>query len=131
MTRIVIDDVLREKLIGLNEPVLLSDTSGERIARARPVKEATSYIRRELREEQSMSRIVIDDVLREKLTGLKETVELCDASGLVVAKVTPVNDAATYRGYEPRLSREEIEERSKNIGRTYTTAEVLKHLESL
>jgi hypothetical protein len=131
MTRIVIDDVLREKLIGLKEPVLLYDTSGELIARARPANNAATYIRRSLREEQSMIQPVIDDAFRDKLIGLKEPIELHDSFGLVVATVTPVDDAATDVGAEPRISEEEREERRKQPGRGYTTAEVLKHLESL
>ena len=118
-------------LIGLKEPVLLYDTSGEVIARLRPANEQATYPWRSLREEQSMIQPVIDDLLRDKLIGLQETIDLCDTSGRVVAKATPVNDAATYRGREPRISEEERNERRKYTGRTYTTAEVLKHLESL
>ena len=131
MTRIVIDDVLRDKLIGLNESVLLYDTAGQLIARMRPANDAATYIRRELREEQSMTQPVIDDVLRDKLIGLKEPVELCDCWGWVVAIDTPVDDEATYRGREPRISEEDRKERRRYTGRCYTTAEVLKHLESL
>ena len=131
MIRIMIDDELRNILIGLKEPVLLRDTSGKVIARARPANESVSRREREFRDAQAIIQPVIDDILRDQLIGLHDTIELCDASGLVIAKVTPVNDAATYRGFEPRISREELETRRKSPGRGYTTAEVLKHLESL
>ena len=77
-----------------------------------------------------MTRIVIDDVLRQKLNGLGESVELCDASGRVVARVTPL-ETATYVGREPRISEEEREERRKYDGPMRTTTEVLKRLEEL
>ena len=78
-----------------------------------------------------MTRIVIDDVLREKLIALKGTVELCDASGKVVARATPTSDASTYVGHEPRISEEEREHRRKYKGPMRTTEEVLKRLEEL
>ena len=78
-----------------------------------------------------MTRIVIDDVLRDKLSSLKGAVELCDASGRVVARATPMNDAGTYIGREPPISEAEREERRKYNGPMRTTEEVLKRLEEL
>ena len=124
MTRIVIDDVLRNNLIGLTGPVLLHDTSGRVIAEARPAGDVEGEPR--TGRQEGATRIVIVDPLPERLNGLKEPAELYESWGLIIATVVPV-DAATPPG---RISDAELEDRRKT-GRGYTTAEVLKHLESL
>jgi hypothetical protein len=78
-----------------------------------------------------MTRIVIDDVLRSKLNDLTQPLELCNAEGRVVGRFFPVIDPSQYEGLESPTSREEIERRKKNKGKTYTTAEVLAYLEKL
>jgi hypothetical protein len=122
MTQIVIDDVLRNNLVGLTGPVLLHDTSGRVIAEARPVADAEVEPR--TGRQEGTTRIVIVDTLRDRLNDLKEPAELCDSWGLVVATVAPVD-------HEPPISEEELAERRKNTAPGYTTAEVLKYLESL
>ena len=77
-----------------------------------------------------MSRITIDAAMIERLQGLTQPLELCDEAGHTLARVVPVYDPALYN-LEPRISKEELEERFKNPGRLYTTAEVLAHLKSL
>ena len=42
-----------------------------------------------------------------------------------------VNEGKLYEGLEPPITREEIEQRKRNKGKTYTTAEVLAHLKRL
>ena len=122
MTRIVIDDVLRNNLVGLTGPVLLHDTSGRVIAEARPA--ADTGAEPGAGEQDAASRIVIVDTLRDRLDDLKEPAELCDSWGLVIATVEPVD-------HEPPINEEELAERRKNTAPGYTTAQVLKHLESL
>ena len=78
-----------------------------------------------------MTRIVIDDVLREKLLGLRETAELCDASGQVLACVMPPPIKVSLEDLIPPMSEEELQRRLNYSGPTYTTEEVLRHLESL
>ena len=77
-----------------------------------------------------MTRITLDDVLRSKLGNLGQTIELCDESGLVIARIVPSVDLSEY-DLEPQISKEELLRRMQSNERTYTTAEVLAHLESL
>ncbi len=77
-----------------------------------------------------MIRIVLDAELRSKLHNLAGPIELCNESGGVVARIVPVLNPAEYEAVEPQISREELERR-KQSSRWYTTAEVLRHLESL
>ena len=78
-----------------------------------------------------MTRIIVDELLKSKLNDLTQPLELCNAEGRVLARVFPVLDPALYEGLECPFSPEEIEHRKKNKGKTYTTAEVLAHLEKL
>ena len=79
-----------------------------------------------------MTRIVIDDVLREKLIGLMGTAELCDASGQVLARVVSTAMQVTPEDLIPPMGEEELKRRlTSSPSRTYTTEEVLRHLESL
>lgn len=78
-----------------------------------------------------MTKITLDADLRGKLLDLTQPLELCDESGQVLARVLPTIDPALYEGLVPQISREEIQRRKENKGKTYTTAEVLAHLEKL
>ncbi len=78
-----------------------------------------------------MTQIIVDEVLKSKLNGLTQLLELCDAEGRVVARVIPVPAPALSEGLEPPLSREERQQRKQEKSKTYTTAEVLAHLEKL
>jgi len=76
-----------------------------------------------------MTRVIVDETLRHKLHNLTQPLELCDADGQLLARLTPALDRLQYEGLEPSLSREELQRRKQNKGKTYTTAEVLAHLE--
>lgn len=79
-----------------------------------------------------MTRILYDDVLKAKLPDLSGPIELCDEDGNILARVEPVREPDEERfSREPRISREELQERFANPGKLYTTAEVLAYLESL
>jgi hypothetical protein len=78
-----------------------------------------------------MTRITLDSDLRSKLLNLSHPLELCDESGRVLARLLPTFDPSRYEGLEPQISRDELERRKQHKGRTYTTAEVLAHLETL
>ena len=78
-----------------------------------------------------MTRIVMDAALREKLNGLNQIVELCDDSGHVVARVVPTTMQVRPEDLIPPIDEEEIERRRNSTAPGYTTAEVLRHLESL
>ncbi len=76
-----------------------------------------------------MTQIVLDATLRSKLHGLSQPLELCDESGLVLARVIPVPDPSQYEPIEPELSSVELERRRQEP--EYSTAEVLAYLEQL
>jgi hypothetical protein len=77
-----------------------------------------------------VTRVICDAVLREKLHDLAQPLELCDESGHVVARVVPVLDLEDDIG-EPQISKDEWQRRMAQKGKTYSTAEVLAHLENL
>jgi hypothetical protein len=90
-----------------------------------------TYVVPPLSLENAMTRVTIDAVLRSKLHGLSEPLELCDESGQVVARLFPVSDLSQCEPLEPQVSDEELLRRSGADQKTYTTAEVLAHLEKL
>ena len=78
-----------------------------------------------------MTRITLDADLLQRLQNLDHPLELCDDSGRVRARVLPAFDPADYEGLEPQIDAEELRRRKEHKGKTYATAEVLAHLESL
>jgi hypothetical protein len=78
-----------------------------------------------------MTRVIADKRLRSMLHDLSQPVEICDESGRVLARVLPTIDRSQYEELEPQISCEELQRRKQNKGRTYTTAEVVSHLEKL
>ena len=97
-----------------------------------------------------MSKITIDAALAQHLAELHQSVELCDPSGIVVGRFTPVDPSlelcdesgkvlgkfvpkSAWAGWEPvdpEPTREELDEIEKT-DKWYTTAEVLQHLKKL
>ncbi len=78
-----------------------------------------------------MTRVTLDETLRDRLHNLTDAIELCDESGRVVARVYPVADPAEYEPWVPPISDEELRRLEESDEKRYTTAEVLKHLETL
>ena len=78
-----------------------------------------------------MTRITVDAALSTRLHGIDQMVELCDASGAVLGRFLPQIDLSRYEPLEPQISEEELSRRARSDERTYTTAEVLRHLEQL
>lgn len=77
-----------------------------------------------------MSRIQLDaDTLR-KLHNLQQPLELCDEAGHVMGRVYPSFHPSKYKGWEPKISEEELDRREQEKG-GFTTAEVLARLEKL
>jgi hypothetical protein len=77
-----------------------------------------------------MTRVLCDSVLREKLHGLAQPIELVDEAGHVLARVVPAIEPE-LGPLEPRISKEERKRRRSQGGKTYTTAEVLAYLQSI
>jgi hypothetical protein len=82
-------------------------------------------------KEQTMTQIVVDDVLLSKLHNISRPLELCDKSGRVLGRVFPALDLTQYEPLEPQVSEEELDRREKANEKRYITAEVLTHLEKL
>ncbi|HEX7446772.1 MAG TPA: hypothetical protein VF306_04460 [Pirellulales bacterium] len=78
-----------------------------------------------------MTRITVDNLLREKLLDLASPLELCDDEGRVLAHVTPVKASCEYFPSGPQVSADELRRRAASNERRYSTSEVLKHLDSL
>jgi hypothetical protein len=78
-----------------------------------------------------MTRILADESLRNKLYNLSEPLEICDDAGRVLGRYLPTIDPSRYEVLESPISKEELLRRKKSKGKTYTTAEVLRHLEKL
>jgi hypothetical protein len=78
-----------------------------------------------------MTRIIVNETLRNTLHDFSEPLELCDDSGRVLARLLPALDHSRYEGLEPPFTPEELRRRKQDKGKTYTTAEVLAHLEKL
>lgn len=77
-----------------------------------------------------MSRMTLDAAVAEKLRQTVTSIELCDPSGKVLGRFTPKLDPDEY-DLEPKISHEELQRRIDSNEPRYTTAEVLKYLESL
>jgi hypothetical protein len=76
-----------------------------------------------------MTKLIVEAPFLDKLQNLTQPVELCDGSGRVLGRFTPVGDAANTGRPEPQLSEEELQRREQ--GPDYSTEEVLAHLEKL
>ena len=73
-----------------------------------------------------MTQIMLDAAMQCKLNNLKESLELCDESGKVLAHLFPVVDPSQYERFEPVITPEELQRR--RLEPDLSTAEVLSHL---
>lgn len=78
-----------------------------------------------------MTQIIVDPGLSKQLHGLGQAVELCDQSGKILGRFVPAIDLAEWEALTPGVSEEELDRRSHSSDKRYSTAEVMKHLESL
>jgi hypothetical protein len=76
-----------------------------------------------------MSQIIVDAAMRMKLTNLSRSVDLCDESGIVIARLVPVLDQSQFEPVEPIISAEELQRRRQEPD--FSTAEVIAFLEKL
>ncbi len=80
-------------------------------------------------KETDMTRVIVDEVLRNRLHNLTRPLELCDDSGRVLGRVFPAEDLSEYDLSQPPITEEEMQRLLRE--KRYTTAEVLAHLEKL
>jgi hypothetical protein len=78
-----------------------------------------------------MNRVVVDQVLLQRLGDLSQPLEFRDEEGHLLGRFLPTPDPDLYTDLEPQISQVELQRRRHNKGRGYTTAEVRKHLENL
>lgn len=78
-----------------------------------------------------MTRVTLDDILRDRLHNLSVPLELCDESGRVVARVYPTSGLSEYEPWVPPMTDREIRELEESDEEQLTTTEVLAHLERL
>ena len=78
-----------------------------------------------------MTRVIADEVLRAKFANFSRPVEVCDESGRVIARLFPTAVPSELEATEPPISKEELLRRKQSKGKTYSTTEVLVHLEKL
>lgn len=76
-----------------------------------------------------MTRVVVDESILSRLHNLTRPVELCDATGHVLARIYPSMDLSPYEPLTPQVSEEELDRREQANQKRYTTAEVLARLE--
>jgi hypothetical protein len=79
-----------------------------------------------------MNTVTLQGPLPVELQEVKQPVRVRDASGRLLGSFVPALDLSQYGPWEPVLDEAEIQrmEQAKK-GKRYTTAEVLRHLESL
>ncbi|MFN4258247.1 MAG: hypothetical protein ACK4RK_03060 [Gemmataceae bacterium] len=77
-----------------------------------------------------MTKLIVDENLPMRLPQLLQPVELCDTEGRVLGRYFPHLDPSQFN-LEPRINADELLRRKMSHEKTYSTAEVLKHLENL
>jgi hypothetical protein len=78
-----------------------------------------------------VTRLILNAEALNKLAGITRPVELSDEAGRVIGRFFPQVDLSRYEPLDPQVSEEELNRRAASTERTYTTAEVLAHLETL
>jgi hypothetical protein len=78
-----------------------------------------------------MARIALEAAFATKFLNIKQTVELCDASGRVLGKFVPLIDQSEWEPLTPEASEDELDRRAKSSEKRHTIAQVLAHLEKL
>lgn len=78
-----------------------------------------------------MSRFTLDASVAAQLHAFTSPVELCDPTGKVIGRFSPVIDWSEYEIVGPEITDEELERRRNSNEKRYTTAEVLEYLRKL
>ena len=77
-----------------------------------------------------MTQIIVDGSVANQMR-LGQPAEICDPTGRVLGCFVPMGDMTDWEQLTPDVSEEELVRRLNANEKTYTTAEVIKHLESL
>jgi hypothetical protein len=73
-----------------------------------------------------MPRLILNAAEMERFLQLNEPLDLCDPSGRLRARVTPVVDLTEWEPVGPDISEEELDTRERSVGKTYTLEEVFE-----
>jgi len=76
-----------------------------------------------------MNKIILDQTVLTSLGNLDHYAELCDSSGRTLGYFTPAIDRSLYDEVDFSIDEEELRRREREP--SFTTAEVLDHLEKL
>lgn len=76
-----------------------------------------------------MTRLVVDSTLSHQLAQHDVPLQICDEKGTILGTFIPKPDYEAIERARPKLSDEEMQRRRQ--GKSYTTAEVIEHLENL
>jgi hypothetical protein len=79
---------------------------------------------------ENMTQIIVDSTVAIQLSAGRPA-ELCDASGKVLGRFVPLIDLSVWAPIGPEPTEEELDEIEKSNEPTYSTAEVIAHLEKL
>jgi hypothetical protein len=82
-------------------------------------------------EDFTMTRIILDSNTANQLSSAGQPAELCDPTGKVVGRFVPLIDRSKWVPDGPEPTEEELDEIENSDEPTYTTAEVIAHLEKL
>ncbi|HZT82257.1 MAG TPA: hypothetical protein VFA26_18665 [Gemmataceae bacterium] len=72
-----------------------------------------------------MTRILVDETLRNKFNNLTEPLELCDDSGRLLGQFVPAFDPSEWERWEPEISEEELRRLGQSGEKRCTAAEML------
>jgi hypothetical protein len=77
-----------------------------------------------------MTQIIVDSNVASQLSA-GHPAELCDASGKVLGRFVPLIDLSVWEPIGPEPTEAELDDIENSNEPTYTTAEVIAHLEKL
>lgn len=78
-----------------------------------------------------MTRITYDEDLKNRLLGFQQNLEVCDAQGRVVARVTPISSAEAPEGWiqlTEDLTEDDFMRASESTERGISTSEMIQRL---
>ncbi|HYT88829.1 MAG TPA: hypothetical protein VEL76_08985 [Gemmataceae bacterium] len=132
MTRIVVDGAMASKFQNRPGHAKVYSEVGQLLGDfSPPLNKSGQQNASSTKPEEDDARIVVDAAMASKLHIPFGPVDLCDETGRVLGYFWPPFDKSQYENLEPQISKEELQRRMEDKGRTYTTAEVLAYLEKL
>jgi hypothetical protein len=124
MSRIILDAVAADQLKAMPHSVHISDVSGKIHGRFFP-----------LTDDGDVGTVVLDTATTELFKCVDfYPAELCDSSGRAIGRFyrrISGHDMSEYEPEGPEISDEELDALYESNGPTYTSAEVIAHLQSL